>query len=54
MSEEKQAEIIAFITEEKERMSFGKLFIELTIQHDKITNIQAETRRSQSLIEKNV
>jgi hypothetical protein len=47
VNEETLKEFLFLISkEEAERIKFGKVFIELTVHNSKITNLQAETRRS--------
>lgn len=38
-----------FVEEETERIQYGKLFIEITVMNGKMTNMQAETRRSKNI-----
>jgi hypothetical protein len=42
-------QIIKFIEEEKDRIQYGKLYIEITITKGNTTNIQAETKRSMNV-----
>lgn len=47
VSEETLKEFVfAIMKEESERIKFGKVLIELTVHNSKITNLQAETKRS--------
>ena len=49
MNEQLQTEIIDFINEETRRISYGKLFIEVTIANGRATNVQCETKRSKNI-----
>lgn len=47
-----EEKIIKFINEEVKRLRYGKLFIEITVNNDKPTNIQIEqmrTRKSENI-----
>lgn len=44
--------IIKTVEEETERIEYGKLFIEITIDKHRPLNIQIETRRSVRLLDK--
>jgi hypothetical protein len=51
MSKEEKDKIIKFIEEEKSRIMFGKLLIEITIRDNMIIFIQGETKRSVNLLQ---
>lgn len=41
--------LFVIVKEEAQRIGFGKVFIEITVNDKKITNLQAETKRSQNV-----
>ena len=49
MNEQQKQELIKFVTEEAHRMQYGKLYVEVTVHKGKVTNAQAETKRSYNL-----
>jgi hypothetical protein len=51
LNEEVKRQIIAFIEIETSRMQYGKVMFEITIHNSRVTNIQAETKRSQNINE---
>lgn len=49
MNDEIREQITLFISTELRRITYGKLFIEVTVAAGKATNIQCETKRSMNI-----
>jgi hypothetical protein len=46
-----QKQIIDFVEEEARRIGYGKIIIEVSVHNGKLTNVQAETKRSMNINE---
>lgn len=44
-----EEQIVEFIHVEAKRIEYGKLLVEVTVNNGRITNIQAETKRSMNI-----
>jgi hypothetical protein len=52
MNDEQKEQILKFVAAELSRISFGKLYIEMTVANNKVTNVQCETKRSLNINER--
>ena len=52
LPEEIKTKLLREIEDEIKRVPFGKLFVEISILHGKVVNIQTETRKSINIIQK--
>ena len=49
MTDDLKEQILKFVSTELTRISYGKLYVEITVANSKATNIQCETKRSQNI-----
>lgn len=54
LNDEVKKKILAILEEETARMQFGKIIFEVTIHNSRITNVQAETKRSHNINESEI